>query len=121
MNLETLHEFCMSKKGVTEHFPFDNDSLVFKTVNKMFAITSLSAFENGSPCISLKCDPDKALELRAIFDDIQPGYHLSKIHWNTININKNVSDQMIFDFINHSFELVFSSLTKKVQIEILNL
>ncbi len=121
MNLESYYEFCISKKAATEHFPFDEDTLVFKVGNKMFALANLSGFENGSPSVSLKCDSNRAQELRAEFEDIQPGYHMSKIHWNTININRNVTDKMIFELINHSYELVFKSLTKKIQTEIENL
>ncbi len=121
MNLENYYEYCLSKKAVTEHFPFDEDTLVFKVGGKMFALANLSGFENGNPSINLKCDPDRAQELRAEFDDIQPGYHMSKVHWNTINLNQNVSDKMIFELINHSYELVFKSLNKKLKSEIENL
>ena len=121
MNLENYYEYCLSKKAVTEHFPFDEDTLVFKVGGKMFALANLSGFENGTPSINLKCDPERAQELRAEFDDIQPGYHMSKVHWNTVNLNQNVSDKMIFELINHSYDLVFKSLTKKLQSEILDL
>ncbi len=121
MNLENYYEFCLSKKAVTEHFPFDEDTLVFKVGGKMFALANLSGFENGNPTANLKCDPERAQELRAEFDDIQPGYHMSKVHWNTVNLNQNVSDKMICELINHSYDLVFKSLTKKLQSEILDL
>lgn len=121
MNLESYYEFCLSKKASTEHFPFDEDTLVFKVGNKMFALANLSGFENANPSVSLKCNPDRAQELRAEFDDIQPGYHSNKVHWNTININRNVPDKMIFELINHSYDLVFKSLTKKLQLEIENI
>ena len=121
MNLQNFYEFCLSKKGVTEHFPFDEDTLVFKVGNKMFALSSLSAWEKGNPSVNLKCDPEKAEELRADFEDIMPGYHMSKIHWNTININKSVSDKMILQLINDSYDVIFNSLTKKAQQEILKL
>ena len=120
MNLENLYEFCLSKNGVTEHFPFDEDTLVFKVGGKMFALTSLSQWEKGNPSINLKCDPDRAEELRATFDDIKPRFHMSKIHWNTINVNNDVKDKMIIELVNHSYDLVFLSLTKKIQIEILD-
>jgi predicted DNA-binding protein (MmcQ/YjbR family) len=120
MNLETLYEFCLSKKGVTEHFPFDEDTLVFKVGGKMFALTSLLQWEKGSPSVNLKCDPERAEELRAQYDDIIPGWHMSKIHWNTVAVNKVVSDSMIKELINHSYELVFKSLTKKIQGEIID-
>ena len=121
MNLETYYEYCLSKIGVTEHFPFDEDTLVFKVGAKMFALSSLSQWEKGQPSVNLKCDPDKAAELRSEFDDIQPGYHMSKIHWNTINVNQEVSDKIIKELIDHSYELIFKSLTKKTQTEITKL
>lgn len=118
MNLEIYYEYCLSKKGVTEHFPFDEDTLVFKVGGKMFALSSLSQWEKGQPSVNLKCNPEMAQELRAQYNDIQPGYHMSKIHWNTINVNQQVSDKMIQEFIDHSYELIFKSLTKKIQEEI---
>lgn len=118
MNLETYYEYCLSKKGVTEHFPFDEDALVFKVGGKMFALSSLSQWEKGSPSVNLKCDPERAQELRAQYDDIQPGFHMSKIHWNTIKINAAVEDLFIKELIDHSYELVFKSLTKKIQSEL---
>jgi predicted DNA-binding protein (MmcQ/YjbR family) len=121
MNLENYYQYCLSKKGVTEHFPFDEDTLVFKVGAKLFALASLSQFEKGEPRVNLKCDPERALELRAEFEDIQPGYHMSKVHWNTINVNRGVADKMILELINHSYDLVFKSLTKKIQTEIIEL
>ncbi|MES2851343.1 MULTISPECIES: MmcQ/YjbR family DNA-binding protein [unclassified Flavobacterium] len=118
MNLETYYEYCLSKKGVTEHFPFDEDTLVFKVGGKMFALSSLSQWEKGQPSVNLKCDPEHAQELRAEYDDIQPGFHMSKTHWNTIAINASVQDVLVKELIDHSYELVFKSLTKKLQSEI---
>ncbi|MDD2675400.1 MmcQ/YjbR family DNA-binding protein [Flavobacterium petrolei] len=118
MNLETYYEYCLSKKGVTEHFPFDEDTLVFKVGGKMFALSSLSQWEKGQPSVNLKCDPERAEELRAEYDDIQPGFHMSKTHWNTIAVNESVSDNLIRELIDHSYELVFGSLTKKMQSEL---
>jgi predicted DNA-binding protein (MmcQ/YjbR family) len=119
MNIQQLYEFCLSKKGVTEHFPFDEDTLVFKVGAKMFALTSLKRFEDGTPSMNLKCDPERAEELRAQYEAIHPGYHMSKVHWNSVDFNKDVSDKMIGELINHSYDLVFKSLTKKMQNEIL--
>ncbi|MDI5899397.1 MmcQ/YjbR family DNA-binding protein [Flavobacterium yafengii] len=118
MNLETYYEYCLSKKGVTEHFPFDEDTLVFKVGGKMFALSSLSQWEKGQPSVNLKCDPEHAQELRAEYDDIQPGFHMSKTHWNTIAINASVPDVLVKELIDNSYELVFKSLTKKLQSEI---
>lgn len=120
MNIQQLYEFCLSKKGVTEHFPFDEDTLVFKVGGKMFCLTSLKQFEAGNPSMNLKCDPDKALELRAQYTAIRPGYHMSKVHWNSIDIGQDVSTKMLCELINHSYDLVFKSLTKKIQSEIEN-
>lgn len=120
MNIQQLYEFCFSKKGVTEHFPFDEDTLVFKVGGKMFALTSLQKWEKEEPTINLKCNPERAIELRAQYEDIQPGWHMSKAHWNTVGCNGDVSDKLILDLINHSYDLVLSSLTKKVQTEINN-
>ena len=119
MNLETFYEYCLSKNGVTEHFPFDEETLVFKVGGKMFGLSSLHQWEKGAPSVNLKCNPDYAEELRAQYDDIKPGWHMSKIHWNTIEINRDVPDSLIKELIDHSYDLVFKSLTKKWQIEIL--
>jgi predicted DNA-binding protein (MmcQ/YjbR family) len=119
MNIQQLYEFCLNKKGVTEHFPFDEDTLVFKVGGKMFCLTSLSDWEKGIPSLNLKCDPQVAIELREKFDGITPGYHMSKIHWNTVKINEDVPDKKAFHLINHSYELVFASLTKKLRAEII--
>ncbi|WP_026978455.1 MmcQ/YjbR family DNA-binding protein [Flavobacterium tegetincola] len=121
MNIQQLYEFCLSKNGVTEHFPFDEDTLVFKVGGKMFALTSLEGWERGTPSINLKCDPDRALELRAEFESIKPGYHMSKIHWNTVTFEGDVSDKMICNFITDSYHLILKSLTKKMQLEIAEL
>ena len=121
MNLENFYEYCLSKKGVTEHFPFDEETLVFKVGGKMFALSSLNQWEKGAPSVNLKCNPEYAEELRAQYDDIKPGWHMSKIHWNTIEINRDVPDSLVKDLIDHSYELVFKSLTKKLQTEILEL
>ena len=119
MNIQQLYEFCLSKKGVTEHFPFDEDTLVFKVGGKMFCLTSLKEWENNTPSLNLKCDPERAEELRAEYDAINPGYHMSKIHWNTVKINGSVPDALVKELIDHSYELVFKSLTKKQQQEVL--
>jgi predicted DNA-binding protein (MmcQ/YjbR family) len=118
MNLEEYYTFCLSKKGVTEHFPFDQDTLVFKVGGKMFALASLSQWEKGEPNVNLKAHPEQSQELRVQYDDIQPGYHMSKIHWNTIHVNKNVPDTLIKELIDHSYDLVFKSLSKKIITEI---
>ena len=119
MNLETFYEYCLSKKGLTEHFPFDEETLVFKVGGKMFALSSLNQWEKREPSVNLKCNPDYAEELRAQCDDIKPGWHMSKTHWNTIEINRDVPDSLIKELIDLSYDLVFKSLTKKLQLEVL--
>ncbi|MDQ6470313.1 MmcQ/YjbR family DNA-binding protein [Flavobacterium sp. LHD-80] len=121
MNLETYYEYCLSKKGVSEHFPFDEDTLVFKVGGKMFALSSLLQWEKNEASVNLKCDPDRAEELRAEYDEIKPGFHMSKVHWNTIALNGNLPDKFVKELIDHSYELVFKSLTKKIQNEIIEL
>jgi predicted DNA-binding protein (MmcQ/YjbR family) len=119
MDIQQLYEFCLSKKSVTEHFPFDQDTLVFKVGGKIFCLASLHDWENGNPSVLVKCDPNYAEVLRAQFESVTPGYHSNKKHWNTVLVNKEVTDRKILHFINHSYELVFKSLTKKSQNEIL--
>lgn len=119
MDIQQLYEFCLSKKGVTEHFPFDEDTLVFKVGGKMFCLTSLKDWENATPSLNLKCDPERADELRAEYEAIKPGFHMSKTHWNTVDFYSDVSDKFMCELINHSYGLVFKSLTKKIQAEIL--
>ncbi len=121
MNLENFYEYCLSKKGVTEHFPFDKDTLVFKVGGKMFALSSLNQWEKGEPKVNLKCNPDYAQELRGQFSDVQPAFHMSKVHWNTVAINSEVSDKFVKELIDDSYELIFKSLTKNTQNEILDL
>lgn len=121
MNIQQFYEFCQAKKGVTEHFPFDEDTLVFKVGGKMFALSSLKQWEMGDPSVNLKCNPERALELRAEFSSVEPGYHMSKVHWNTVTFNGDVSDKMMCDLISDSYELIFKSLTKKIQLEIAEL
>ncbi len=118
MNIQQLYEYCLSKKGVTEHFPFDEDTLVFKVGGKMFCLTSLQNWEKGNPSLNLKCDPEKAIELRAAYEAIQPGYHMSKKHWNTVFFHNDVATKMMVELVNHSYDLVFESLPKKIKQEI---
>lgn len=118
MNIQQYFEYCLSKKGVTEHFPFDQDTLVFKVGGKIFALSSVREWEQGNPSVNLKCDPEKAEELRANYDAIEPGYHMSKVHWNTVRFNSDVPDKMMRQLIDDSYDLVVKSLTKKAQAEL---
>ncbi|WP_438971999.1 MmcQ/YjbR family DNA-binding protein [Polaribacter sp.] len=122
MNIEELRDFCISKKGVTEHFPFDDVTLVFKVMNKMFALVGLHQWESGDQKINLKCNPQKANELRADYEGISAGFHMNKKHWNTVLMNNSdVSDQLVFQLIDHSYDLVVQGLTKKAKAELENL
>jgi predicted DNA-binding protein (MmcQ/YjbR family) len=121
MNLETFYEYCLSKKGITEHFPFNEDALVFKVGGKIIALSSLSQWEKGNPSVNLKCNPDYAQELRAQYDAIIPAFHANKAHWNTVFINNEIPDLFVEKLIDHSYDLVFKSLTKKLQSEILEM
>ena len=115
MNIEYIREYCLAKKGTTEGFPFDETTLVFKVMGKMFFLTGL----NREPTqINLKCDPEYALELRDQYSDITGGYHMSKKHWNTVVIEGALEDKMILSLIDHSYNLVVKSLTKKLQAEL---
>ena len=119
MNIEQLRDFCITKKGVTEHFPFDDVTLVFKVMNKMFALSGLDRWERGEESINLKCDPEKSEELRADYEGVNPGFHMSKKHWNTVTINiSDVSDDLVKELINHSYNLVVKGLTKKAKSEL---
>ncbi|AWG20469.1 MmcQ-like protein [Flavobacterium faecale] len=117
MNLERFYDYCLAKKGVTEHFPFDEKTLVFKVGQKMFALSSLQQWEQQQPAVNLKCNPERAQELRAEYESIVPGYHMSKVHWNTVYINQELDDAMVRDLIDHSYELVYGSLSKKIKAE----
>ncbi len=114
MDLETYYNYCLSKRATTEDLPFDQDTLVFKLGGKIFAFTSLKEWERGNSAISLKCNPDYALELRANFEAVGPGYHLNKKHWNSVYFNKDLPDIEILKLIDHSYDLVLASLPKKI-------
>ena len=110
MNIEVFRDYCLHKKAVSEGFPFDEVSLVFKVGGKMFALCSLDSVPFSA---NLKCDPEKAISLREQYENIQPGYHMSKKHWNTVVIDGSLSDDFICDLIDHSYDLVVKGMTKK--------
>ncbi|QHI38275.1 hypothetical protein IMCC3317_36650 [Kordia antarctica] len=114
MNIELLREYCISKPAVTEEFPFDQDVLVFKVLGKMYALTSLKGWEAGTASINLKCDPEKAEELREAYESIKPGFHMSKTHWNTVELYQGeLSTKFIQELIDDSYYLVIQGMTKK--------
>lgn len=116
MNIEELRQYCLSKKEVSEGFPFDNDTLVFKVAGKMFVLSSLKRWEEGKGSINLKCDPEYALELRATYQSVVSGWHMSKKHWNTVRVYKGeLSNGVLKSLIDHSYQMVVNGLPKYVQ------
>jgi predicted DNA-binding protein (MmcQ/YjbR family) len=102
MDVESLRDYCIALKGAEECFPFGDDTLVFKARGKIFALVNL----DGELSINLKCDPAFALELRERHASVIPGYHMNKKHWNTVYIDGKIPDKHIFEWIDHSYELV---------------
>ncbi len=115
MNPEEFHAFCAAKPGVEASFPFNETTLVFKVMGKMFALGPLDA----NPFrINLKCDPERAVELREEYPTILPGYHMNKQHWITLVLDGSLPNALVIDLINHSYELIVSSLPKKKKEEL---
>ena len=112
MNIEAIRDYCIAKPGVTESFPFDTVTVVFKVGNKIFALLDT---ESRPTTINLKCDPERAVQLRETFDAVQPGYHMNKTHWNTITVDGSVRWQDMQEWIDHSYELVKKGLSKAVR------
>ncbi|MDT0688100.1 MmcQ/YjbR family DNA-binding protein [Autumnicola psychrophila] len=119
MDIEIFRNYCLAKKAVTEELPFGPDSLVFKVMGRMFALASL----NDVPLrINLKCDPEKAIELREEHEEtILPGYHMNKKHWNSLILDGRLRPEIIFDLTDHSYNLVVAGLTGKQRKELENL
>jgi predicted DNA-binding protein (MmcQ/YjbR family) len=116
MNIEQLRDYCLKKKAVTEEFPFDADTLVFKVLGKMFALFPLEKWEAGEGWVNLKCDPEYALELRAEYESIQPGWHMSKTNWNSVLIYKGeLQPKFVLELIDHSYDMVVKGMPKKLQ------
>jgi predicted DNA-binding protein (MmcQ/YjbR family) len=114
MNIEAYREYCLSKPAVSEVFPFDESTLVFKVAGKMFALTDVDTFES----INLKCDPELAIQLREEYPAVKPGFHMNKSHWNTIEMDQTIPDKLICEWIDHSYNLVVSGLSLKIREEI---
>ncbi len=110
MDLDVLRDYCLTLPGSFEDTPFGPDTLVFKVGGKMFALIGL---DNVDLSVNLKCDPDRAVELRDRYSEIIPGFHMNKSHWNTVSCIGSLSDQFIKDLVQDSYHLVFNSLTKK--------
>lgn len=111
MNIEEFREYCLSKKAVTESFPFDETTLVFKVAGKMFALTDIEPPFS----VNLKCDPERAIELRETYASVLPGYHMNKQHWNTIEVDGSIPDKLIYEWTDHSYDLVVQSLSKAIK------
>ncbi|MEI8201638.1 MAG: MmcQ/YjbR family DNA-binding protein [Bacteroidota bacterium] len=110
MNVEEFREYCLQKQAVIECLPFDDTTLVFKVAGKMFALIALDSDQFN---FSVKCDPEKAIELREQYPCVQPAWHFNKKHWNGVLVDGSLSDQILCSFIDHSYDLVVSGLSKK--------
>ena len=110
MTVESVREFCLSLKAVTESFPFDEDTLVFKVMGKIFVLMSLEERR-----INLKCDPELAIALREEYPSVIPGYHMNKKYWNTVLLDGSVPDKRIREWIVHSYQLVVEGLPKRLR------
>ena len=114
MFIDEYRDYCLAKPETSEGFPFDSKVLVFKVAGKMFALTDVDDFES----VNLKCDPDRAIELREQHPSIIPGYHMSKKHWNTVMMDGSLSDEFVKELIDHSYDLVIDSLPAKLRGEL---
>ena len=109
---QKIIDYCLSKKGASHDFPFDEVTMVFRVCNKMFGLINV---DNEAPSINLKCIPEYSIELRDKYDAVIPGYHMNKKHWNTVDINSDLAIDEIFKLIDLSYQLVYDSLPKKVR------
>ncbi len=109
MNIEEFRTYCLSKKAVTEEFPFDEVTLAFKVLNKIFALTGLDREEFK---VNLKCDPEYAIELREQYPEVQPGFHMSKKHWNTVAFEESLDHKLLMKLIDHSYDMVVKGMKK---------
>ena len=107
MHIEAFRDYCLSKPMVEESFPFDRSTLVFKVYGKMFALTNL---DNPTFEVNLKCDPERAISLREQYNEVKPGYHMNKKHWNTIEFEGRIRQKELIEMIDHSYNLVVSKL-----------
>ena len=117
MTTEILENYCLSHIGALKEYPFDETTAVFKVGHKIFALVDE---ESNPPRINLKCDPYYARELREMYENVIAGYHMNKKHWNTVMLNAGLPDQLILELIDHSYTLVFDTLSGKVKAEMNN-
>jgi len=118
MNIETIREYCLKKRGVTEELPFNETTLVFKVMNKMFLLASLDSVPLS---INIKCNPEKAVDMREQYDSVEPAYHMNKTHWNSVIIDRTIPDKEILTWIDDSYNLVVSGLKKADKEKLKNL
>jgi len=116
MNIEDFREYCLKKPYVTESFPFDSSTLVFKVGNKIFALCDIDSFD----AVNLKSPPDRAEELRMQYSGVQPGYHMNKKHWNSVLLGTDVNTQLLCQLVDESYQIVFDSLPKKERSKLLS-
>jgi predicted DNA-binding protein (MmcQ/YjbR family) len=117
MNVEEIREYCISKTGVEESFPFDNETLVFKVGGKIFLLMGI----NANPIqFNVKCEPQKAIDLREKYSFVLPGYHMNKAHWNTVICDGRATKKHVFEWIDDSYNLIVKSLPKKQRDTFLN-
>ncbi len=117
MHIEAFRDYCLSKAGTSEDFPFDRNTLCFKVMGKLFALTDVDHFKS----VNLKCDPEKALELRETYSAVCAGYHMNKRHWNTIAMDGSIPDILLCEWIDHSYELVVQGLTNTQKTRLRNI
>lgn len=116
MNVEDFRTYCLSKRGVIEDLPFDDVTLTFKVMGKIFAITGLDREEFT---VNLKCDPERAIALREDYEgEIIPGFHMNKKHWNTVSFDGDLKTSMLLELVDHSYDLVVGSLKKSLRAEL---
>ena len=111
MNIETLRDYCLSKSHVEETFPFGPETLVFKVMDKIFLLAGLEQPDR----FNVKCNPERAVGLREEYEEVQPGYHMNKTHWNTVHMNGRLSESQLREMIDHSYDLIVKSLPKSKQ------
>lgn len=122
MHIDQIRDHCLSKKAATESFPFDENTLVFKVMNKMFLMAPLDKFEKGEASVTVKCDPEYTIELREQYESVYAGPYVSNKHWNTLAIYKNeLSPKLVLELIDHSYDMVVKGMTKKLREELNNL
>lgn len=119
MHIDQIRNHCLSKKAATESFPFDENTLVFKVMNKMFLMAPLNKWENGEATVTVKCNPEYTEELRDKYESIYPGPYVSNKHWNTIDIYKSeLPPKLILELVDHSYDMVVKGMTKKLREEL---